>query len=128
MSTKNNGVRDFKPHLLFILMLIALESDFSKRRSQNHGFQLCVRTRWKVQGSLLNWSRARSRYVSLSANHLGAYGEVRRCIHKVTKKVRAVKIIRKEKLEKSERERLFNEIEVLKKLDHPNILKIFQVF
>ena len=47
---------------------------------------------------------------------------MRRCIHKINKQTRAVKIIKKSKLEKTEQERLFVEIEILKSLDHPNIL------
>lgn len=42
--------------------------------------------------------------------------------------MRAVKIIRKDKLDKVELERLFIEIDTLKSLDHPAILKIFEVF
>ncbi len=58
----------------------------------------------------------------------GAFGEVRRCVHKVSRSVRAVKIIKKDKLDKTERERLFVEIEILKQLDHPNILRIYEVY
>lgn len=53
---------------------------------------------------------------------------MRRCVHKVSRQIRAVKIIKKDKLDKTERERLFVEIEVLKQLDHPNILSIYEVF
>lgn len=58
----------------------------------------------------------------------GAYGEVRKCIHKVTKAIRAVKIIKKECLQGNEKLRFFYEMEIMKKLDHPNILRIFEVF
>lgn len=58
----------------------------------------------------------------------GAFGEVRRCVHKISKQVRAVKIIRKDKLDQAEQKRLFVEIETLKNLDHPNILRVYEVF
>ena len=58
----------------------------------------------------------------------GAFGEVRRCVHKVNRQVRAVKAIKKARLEESEKELLFAEIEVLKELDHPNIIKVFEVY
>jgi calcium-dependent protein kinase len=58
----------------------------------------------------------------------GAYGEVRKCLHKETKALRAVKIINKKYLEKEEKQKLLNEIDVLKMLDHPNILKLFEFF
>lgn len=44
----------------------------------------------------------------------GAYGEVRKCYLRDTGELRAVKIIKKKALEKSERERLRNESEILK--------------
>ena len=44
----------------------------------------------------------------------GAYGEVRKCYLRETGELRAVKIIKKKALEKSERDRLRNESEILK--------------
>ena len=58
----------------------------------------------------------------------GAYGEVRKCLHKETKALRAVKILNKKYLPKDELEKLVNEIDILKKLDHPNILKLYEFF
>lgn len=59
---------------------------------------------------------------------LGAYGEVRKCLNKNSKALRAVKIINKLNLAEHEREKLLNEIDILKQLDHPNILKLFEFF
>lgn len=58
----------------------------------------------------------------------GAYGEVRKCYLRDTGELRAVKIIKKKALEKTERERLRNESEILKQMDHPNIIKLFEIF
>ena len=58
----------------------------------------------------------------------GAFGEVCRCIHKATKDQRAVKMIKKASMSKSEKLLLFTEIENLKKLDHPNILSIYESY
>ncbi|CAK84516.1 unnamed protein product (macronuclear) [Paramecium tetraurelia] len=58
----------------------------------------------------------------------GAFGEVRKAIHKVTNQIRAVKVISKEKASKVEVERLRIEIEILKRLDHPNIIKIYEFY
>lgn len=41
---------------------------------------------------------------------------------------RAVKIIKKELLSRQERKQLLNEVTVLKHLDHPNIVKIYEYF
>jgi len=59
---------------------------------------------------------------------LGAYGEVRKCLHKDTKALRAVKIINKKFLEAEEQAKLLSEISILKELDHPNILKLYEFF
>ena len=45
---------------------------------------------------------------------LGAYGEVRKCLHKETKALRAVKIINKKYLAEEEKAKLMNEIDILK--------------
>jgi hypothetical protein len=47
---------------------------------------------------------------------LGAYGEVRKCMHKQTKALRAVKIINKKCLEEDEKLKMLNEISILKKM------------
>lgn len=47
---------------------------------------------------------------------LGAYGEVRKGIHKLSNQTRAVKIISKERAKKAEIERLKEEVDILKKL------------
>jgi serine/threonine protein kinase len=45
---------------------------------------------------------------------LGAYGEVRKCLNKETKALRAVKIINKKFLEEEEKKKLLGEISILK--------------
>ena len=59
---------------------------------------------------------------------MGAFGEVRKCLHKESKALRAVKIILKKSLAKEEKERLLGEISILRNLDHPNILKLYEFF
>ena len=58
----------------------------------------------------------------------GAYGEVRKCQHKETKTQRAVKIINKNCLEEEEKHKMLTEIDILRKMDHPNILKLYEFF
>ena len=41
---------------------------------------------------------------------------------------RAIKIINKDELSTSEKERMATEVEILKQLDHPNIIKIFEFY
>lgn len=59
---------------------------------------------------------------------VGAFGEVRRCISKRTGLQRAVKIIRKDALDSRELKRFFEEIEIMKDLDHPNVIKLYEYY
>jgi len=54
----------------------------------------------------------------------GNFGLVRRATHKVTKAVRAIKTINKKKVA---REELDAEIELMSELDHPHILRLYEV-
>ena len=70
-----------------------------------------------------NWAE-----VTYNAYSLGAYGEVYVCIHKATQLARAVKVMDKTAIEESEKERFLCEIKILKIMDHPNIVKLYEVF
>ncbi|OMJ93397.1 hypothetical protein SteCoe_3639 [Stentor coeruleus] len=59
----------------------------------------------------------------------GTFGEVRVCAHRSSLIKRAVKIIRKDLLTSAHhRETLDNEIKILKSLDHPNIIRVYEFF
>jgi calcium-dependent protein kinase len=53
---------------------------------------------------------------------------VRKCVNRNTGAVRAVKIIRKDSLDAKEKIRFFQEIEIMKVLDHPSIVRLYEVF
>ena len=55
----------------------------------------------------------------------GSFGQVRLAIHKATKQTRAIKILQKSKIDMKD---LLNEIEILSKLSHPNIMQIYEIF
>jgi calcium-dependent protein kinase len=56
----------------------------------------------------------------------GSFGEVYKCIHKATNQIRAVKILKRNLLINPKiKQQFLQEFSILKKLDHPNILKIF---
>ena len=59
---------------------------------------------------------------------VGAFGEVRKCINRKTGAIRAVKVMRKDALGGKEKLRFFYEIDILKMLDHRNILKLYEIF
>lgn len=46
--------------------------------------------------------------------------------HKVTKEKRAIKFINKSSIPKDKEGELFSEVKVLKEMDHPVIMKIFE--
>ena len=58
----------------------------------------------------------------------GAFGEVRVCVHRESGAQRAVKVLRKSHMDEDEKKMLFIEINNLKDLDHPNILKMYEFF
>ena len=53
---------------------------------------------------------------------------MRKCVNRKTGAIRAVKIIKKDSLDAKEKIRFFSEIEILKVLDHPNIVRLYEVF
>jgi len=58
----------------------------------------------------------------------GAFGEVRMCVHRESGAQRAVKVLRKSHMDDDEKRMLFNEINILKEIDHPNIIKMYEFF
>jgi calcium-dependent protein kinase len=59
----------------------------------------------------------------------GAFGSVRKVTHRQLGEVRAVKTIHKKSLQtEEEKQTFFNEVAVLKSLDHPNILKLYEFY
>ena len=58
----------------------------------------------------------------------GGFSCVYKARHRLTKIYRSIKIIEKSKYSKNRQKNLKNEIEILKKLDHPHIIKIFEYY
>ena len=58
----------------------------------------------------------------------GAYGKVWKVTHKTTGLVRAMKQLKKSALIKEEEERLLQEMKILRYLDHPNVVKLFELY
>ena len=58
----------------------------------------------------------------------GAYGKVWKVTHKTSGMVRAMKSLKKSSILKEEQERLFSEMNILKNLDHPHIVKLFELY
>ena len=60
----------------------------------------------------------------------GSFVKVRKAIHKVTGAVRAIKTITKESVETSQggTKKFFAEVDILRKTDHPNILKLYEFY
>lgn len=56
--------------------------------------------------------------------YIGAFGEVRMCVHRDTGAQRAVKVLRKAHMDEDEKKMLFNEINILRNLVSSPILLI----
>lgn len=104
----------------------------------------CVTTQAKQQDNVITDQSAftvhRSDFITVSGGKFkdnyslgkiigtGQLGEVRKCKHKLSEELRAVKIIRKEKMNETEQQFFEGELATLKSLDHPNIIKIHEVY
>ena len=58
----------------------------------------------------------------------GGYGEVKKVVYKITGETRAMKIIKKESCDEEYMKSLTNEITILRMLDHPNIIKLYEIY
>jgi len=58
----------------------------------------------------------------------GAFGEVRKVIHKKSGLTRAAKILCKDAISTEEHSKLISEVQILTTLDHPGILKMFEMY
>ena len=68
-------------------------------------------------------------YLELEELGEGAYGVVKKvCLKENPDTVRAMKIISKENIVEGQSQKLIDEIQILKKLEHPNIMKIYEYF
>lgn len=58
----------------------------------------------------------------------GSFGEVRKALHIGTGETRAVKIVYKLHVNEKDQEKIMKEISILKKIDHPFIVKVYEYF
>lgn len=58
----------------------------------------------------------------------GAFGSVRLVKNKVTGIVRAMKSIKKSSIIQEDEQKMFTEVQILKQCDHPNILKLYELY
>ena len=57
----------------------------------------------------------------------GAFGQVYLVKHKISGSIRAMKVIQKDESSNNDEE-VLNEINILKRMDHPNVIKIFEFY
>ena len=87
---------------------------------------------WYIEGMLVKERKddPKDLYIEMKKIGEGAFGKVFEVQHKVTKVFRAMKIINKNKMSlgNEEEDALINEINIVKSLDHPNIMKVYEFF
>lgn len=59
---------------------------------------------------------------------IGGFGEVKLCTHKISGEQRAVKFMRKENMTPKAKLWFENEINILRSLDHPHIVRLFEIY
>lgn len=67
-------------------------------------------------------------YQILQTMGKGAFGEVKKVVQKITKDVRAMKIIKKDCIDDNFMQIFANEVKILRSLDHPNIVKLYEIY
>ena len=68
-------------------------------------------------------------YEELSTLGEGTFGLVKKvCLKNNKQTIRAMKIIPKQNIVNGQTDRLFEEIEILRKLEHPNIMKVYEYY
>jgi len=58
---------------------------------------------------------------------VGSYGKVMRAVDKRTSQVRAIKVVAKHSISAKDKNQLMEEVRLLSNLDHPNIVKIYEL-
>ena len=58
----------------------------------------------------------------------GTFGEVRKALHITTGETRAIKIVYKLQVSEKDQEKIMKEILIMKKVDHPHIVKVYEYF
>ena len=58
----------------------------------------------------------------------GAFGQVSLAMHKLAKKLVAMKTINKSVMKESQKEKLNLEVSILKRFRHPNVVKLYETF
>lgn len=62
------------------------------------------------------------------SDRIGAFGEVYMCYHREAGYARAVKILPKVAINDNERKRFIQEMNALKIMDHPNIVRLYETY
>ena len=103
-------------------------SEFSRRNWQLFG---CIASAKGMKASnfvLENKGKLKDHYRIGKLIGSGAFGDVRIWLHKESNSQRAVKIMYKANMTEDDEKMLLNEIDILKDLDHPNIVKMYEFF
>ncbi|CAG9309953.1 unnamed protein product [Blepharisma stoltei] len=104
----------------------------SKKETNSQALRISTVTEIKVQPSSFiveNEHRFQDVYKLGKKIGSGAFGDVKLCSHLITGAERAVKIFRKDLAVEPDKQRiLINELDTLKILDHPNIIRIYEFF
>lgn len=86
----------------------------------------------QIKGAMLlseTEGKPRETYETLENIAPVSYGLVKKVRHRITNKTRAMRIIKKELIEVREEETLlFKELALLRSLDHPNIIKLYEFY
>lgn len=105
--------------------------DLNNRKSIDYDHTLSPTTKIKIKAEIFIHLKQGTIDENYSIGELlgeGAYGKVNVATHKLSGILRALKTIKKQDLPKEDEAKLFSEMNLLKTIDHPNIIKLIELF
>lgn len=100
-----------------------IETFEAKPMAVNNADNLVINTVYKNQNKITKEYK-----IWIDQIGKGAFGEVRKALHLESGEFRAVKIVYKHECSAEEQKKILKEVDILKQLDHPNIIKIYEFF
>jgi calcium-dependent protein kinase len=123
---------DNKEDKAVVINPAAQQAQDKKNVNMNMVFEEIMDVKGAEKGAMLlseSIGKPRETYETIENIAPVSYGLIKKVRHKISRKTRAMRIIKKELIEVKEEETLlFKELALLRSLDHPNIIKLYEFY